>query len=243
MAAPSPPAVVIWVDALASRRPARRTTSTTDLVDGGDDLVLERVGERQRHAGRRDPADRCVEQLEPLVGDDRRRPSRPIRPGTGSPRRSASREVFATEASTVATSSGTRQRRSRTSASMPSRGQLLGGGQRDRHRRGERHERDVGALADDRGLRPAARRGPAGPARPCSRTGPCARRRPPGRRCGSPTPSGRRRRRASTGATIFSPGTVSAQFSTACECCAPKPRPPPFAVRITSGTVTWPPVM
>ena len=45
------------------------------------------------------------------------------------------------------------------------------------------------------------------------------------------------------GATIFRPGTVSAQFSTACECCAPNPRPPPLAVRITSGTVTWPPVM
>ena len=45
------------------------------------------------------------------------------------------------------------------------------------------------------------------------------------------------------GATIFSPGMVSAQFSTACECCAPKPSPPPLAVRITSGTVTWPPVM
>ena len=45
------------------------------------------------------------------------------------------------------------------------------------------------------------------------------------------------------GAAIFRPGTVSAQFSTAWECCAPKPRPPPFAVRTTSGTVTWPPVM
>jgi hypothetical protein len=45
------------------------------------------------------------------------------------------------------------------------------------------------------------------------------------------------------GATIFSPGTVRAQFSTDCECWAPNPRPPPFAVRITSGTVTWPPVM
>jgi hypothetical protein len=40
------------------------------------------------------------------------------------------------------------------------------------------------------------------------------------------------------GAAIFSPGTVSAQFSTACECCAPKPSPPPLAVRTTSGTVT-----
>ena len=45
------------------------------------------------------------------------------------------------------------------------------------------------------------------------------------------------------GATILTPGTVSTQFSTACECCAPKPSPPPFAVRITSGTATCPPVM
>ena len=46
-----------------------------------------------------------------------------------------------------------------------------------------------------------------------------------------------------TGATTFSPGTVNAQFSTDCECWAPKPSPPPLAVRTTSGTVTWPPVM
>ena len=45
------------------------------------------------------------------------------------------------------------------------------------------------------------------------------------------------------GAAIFRPGTVSAQFSTDWECWAPKPRPPPLAVRTTSGTVTWPPVM
>ena len=45
------------------------------------------------------------------------------------------------------------------------------------------------------------------------------------------------------GAAIFRPGTVSAQFSTDCECCAPNPSPPPLAVRTTSGTVTCPPVM
>jgi hypothetical protein len=42
------------------------------------------------------------------------------------------------------------------------------------------------------------------------------------------------------GAAIFKPGTVKTQFSTAWECCAPNPRPPPLAVRITSGTVTCP---
>ena len=45
------------------------------------------------------------------------------------------------------------------------------------------------------------------------------------------------------GAAILRPGTAKAQFSTAWECWAPKPRPPPLAVRTTSGTVTWPPVM
>src|ERR671911_2424870 len=41
------------------------------LVDSGNDDVLERVRERQRHAGRGDAADRRIERLEPLVGDDR----------------------------------------------------------------------------------------------------------------------------------------------------------------------------
>ena len=38
------------------------------------------------------------------------------------------------------------------------------------------------------------------------------------------------------GGSDLQPGMVSAQFSTAWECWAPKPSPPPFAVRITSGT-------
>ena len=45
------------------------------------------------------------------------------------------------------------------------------------------------------------------------------------------------------GATTFSPGIAIAQFSTLCECWAPKRRPAPFAVRITSGNDTWPSVM
>jgi hypothetical protein len=45
------------------------------------------------------------------------------------------------------------------------------------------------------------------------------------------------------GAAILSPGTAKAQFSTAWECWAPKPRPVPLAVRTTRGTVTCPPVM
>ena len=42
------------------------------------------------------------------------------------------------------------------------------------------------------------------------------------------------------GATTFSPGTAMAQFSTDCECWAPKRSPAPLAQRTTSGSVTWP---
>jgi hypothetical protein len=45
------------------------------------------------------------------------------------------------------------------------------------------------------------------------------------------------------GATTLMPGTAIAQFSTLCECCAPKRNPPPLAVRMTSGSVTCPLVM
>jgi hypothetical protein len=45
------------------------------------------------------------------------------------------------------------------------------------------------------------------------------------------------------GATTFRPGIAMAQFSTDCECCAPNRSPPPLAVRITSGSDTWPSVM
>ena len=45
------------------------------------------------------------------------------------------------------------------------------------------------------------------------------------------------------GATTFRPGMAIAQFSIAWECCAPNRSPPPFAVRSTSGSDTWPSVM
>ena len=45
------------------------------------------------------------------------------------------------------------------------------------------------------------------------------------------------------GATILRPGIIIDQFSTLCECCAPKREPAPLAERITSGSVTWPSVM
>ena len=45
------------------------------------------------------------------------------------------------------------------------------------------------------------------------------------------------------GTTTFSPGIAIAHPSTLCECCAPNRTPPPFAVRITSGSATWPFVM
>ena len=45
------------------------------------------------------------------------------------------------------------------------------------------------------------------------------------------------------GTTTFNPGMAIAQPSTLCECCAPNRTPPPFAVRITSGSATCPFVM
>jgi len=45
------------------------------------------------------------------------------------------------------------------------------------------------------------------------------------------------------GATTLMPGMAIAQFSTLCECCAPKREPAPLAVRITSGSAIWPLVM
>ena len=45
------------------------------------------------------------------------------------------------------------------------------------------------------------------------------------------------------GTTTLSPGIDAAQVSTLWECWAPKRTPPPLAVRMTSGRVTWPLVM
>jgi hypothetical protein len=45
------------------------------------------------------------------------------------------------------------------------------------------------------------------------------------------------------GTTIFRPGTLRNQFSTAWECCAAKPPPAPLPSRIVAGTLTCPPVM
>ena len=155
------PSCSLGVPAASVQYAASRRTALDDLVDGGDDPLLERVGERQRHVLAGDPADRARRAARSPRRRRSRRPCRPSRPGTGSPRRSTSREVFATEASTVAMSSGIRQRRSITSARDALVGEPLGGGERHRHGRGQRDERDVGALAHDAAPRPAARRGPA----------------------------------------------------------------------------------
>ena len=58
-----------------------------DLVDGGDDPLLERVGERQRDVLAGHSADGRVEQLEALVGDDRDDRGAPAALVAGSPRR------------------------------------------------------------------------------------------------------------------------------------------------------------
>ena len=49
--------------------------------------------------------------------------------------------------------------------------------------------------------------------------------------------------RGDDGATTFRPGIIMHQFSTLCECCAPKREPAPLPVRMTSGHLTWPFVM
>ena len=56
----------------------------------------------------------------------------------------------------------------------------------------------------------------------------------------------RSRPRASSivaGATTRSPGTCAYQTSRLCECCAASCRPAPVAMRITTGTCSWPPDM
>ena len=45
------------------------------------------------------------------------------------------------------------------------------------------------------------------------------------------------------GATTLRPGIAIAQFSMLWLCWAPNRSPPPFAVRSTSGSDTWPSVM
>jgi hypothetical protein len=45
------------------------------------------------------------------------------------------------------------------------------------------------------------------------------------------------------GATTFRPGIIMHQFSTLCECCAPKREPAPLPVRTTSGHFTCPLLM
>ena len=45
------------------------------------------------------------------------------------------------------------------------------------------------------------------------------------------------------GATTFNPGIAIAQFSIACDACAPCCRPPPFALRSTIGKITCPSVV
>ena len=42
------------------------------------------------------------------------------------------------------------------------------------------------------------------------------------------------------GATTLSPGIIMHQFSTLCECCAPKREPAPLPVRTTSGHLVCP---
>ena len=62
---------------------------------------------------------------------------------------------------------------------------------------------------------------------------------------GSASAVGSIQRASSTvaGATTFSPGTWAYQPSRLCECCAASCRPAPVVIRITTGTLNWPPDM
>ena len=151
-----------------------------------------------------------------------------------------SRPVLATSARIVRVSSGTSDRTSMTVASMPSSADSFS------------------AAASARGTIAASARIVASPpwrstlARPSSSvispsgTSPLLGYRP---LCSkNRTGSGSRTAAASSpttsrgfdGATTLRPGTAIAQFSTDCECWAPKRSPAPLAQRTTSGSSTWP---
>jgi hypothetical protein len=151
-----------------------------------------------------------------------------------------SRPVLVTSARIVRVSSGTSDRTSMTVASMPSSADSFS------------------AAASARGTIAASARIVASPpwrstlARPSSSvispsgTSPLLGYRP---LCSkNRTGSGSRTAAASSpmtsrgfdGATTFRPGTAIAQFSTDCECWAPKRSPAPLAQRTTSGSASWP---
>ena len=140
------------------------------------------------------------------------------------------RFVFSTDARTVSTSNGRSVRRSITSTDTPSCSSALGRLEAvvDALHRGD--ERDVAALADDRRLAEPA--GVAVRPRPRACRAACARRRAPGCRRGSRPSAAPSRRPASTGATIFRPGTPMNHETGICEWIAPKRPPAPTTERI-----------
>src|SRR5262245_32117048 len=62
---PAPLVLLRWSCSLVGDEPPR---GGDDLVDGGDDLALESVGEGQRHVGAGHPPHGRVQELETLVG-------------------------------------------------------------------------------------------------------------------------------------------------------------------------------
>ena len=214
-----------------------------DAIDRRQRQILERGGRRQRDVRRGDADARPVEGPEPLLGDDRHelgppsaqagvlldreqtvRSSRPTRgacacraaPASGCRCTSAAMPSCASR-SAASSARGTIGASATIVASVPSRSDL---------RRAE--------LVDDLAVGHLGLRRPSSALCSKNTTG-----------SGSRIAAAIRPTMSSgvEGATTLSPGIIIAQFSTLWECCAPKRTPPPFAVRITSGKLTWPFVM
>ncbi len=152
------------------------------------------------------------------------------------------RPVFATDARIVVASSGTSDRTSITSASIPSRASRSAA------------SRAFGTIAPSAQIVTSlpGRSTLAEPSRSTispSGTSPLL----AYRTFGSTTITGSGSRTAAAnspimsagvdGTTTLRPGIAIAQLSTLCECWAPNRTPPPLAVRITSGSETCPSVM
>ena len=116
--------LIVWLCFPRSRNSGRLGQATPDGVADrgrrGDGGLLERERGRQRDVRRRDAHDRRIEVVEALVGDDRR----DLRAPAAQPRILLDREqrelVGAPSRGSCGVSSGTSERRSMTSAAIPS---------------------------------------------------------------------------------------------------------------------------
>ena len=160
--------------------------------------------------------------------------SPPQPPVSGPSSTTASRFVFSTERTIVSRSIGRIVRRSITSAETPCAASSSAAARRVVDALHRAHERDVGALAHDRGAAELEARAPRRPGPSASRAA-CARRRSPGCRRGSPPESSPFASAGVEGATIFRPVIPVSHEIGICEWIAPKRPPAPTTERITIG--------